>query len=77
MTEKMRLIPERMLKCLTPEGFISEVRDRISSNKNKFSAYEDVEADYEKHFGQRKYSDYLTFRSIESRLNKKLKAAKL
>ena len=73
MTEKMRLIPERMLKCLTPEGFIAEVRDRISSAKNKFNAYEDVEADYEKHFGQRKYKDYGVFRTAENKLNKKRK----
>lgn len=76
MTEKMRLIPERLLRCLTPEGFVNEVRERICSSKNKFNAYEDVEADYEKHFGQRKYSDYGVFRSIESRVNKKLKQSK-
>lgn len=71
MTEKMRLIPERLIKCLENPGFIREVRDRMNSSKNKFNAYEDVEADMERYFGRRKFKDFASFRVIETRFNAK------
>ena len=71
LTEKMRMIPERLLKCLDAKGFISEVQHRISNQKNMLQAYEELENEMQIHFGKRKYSDYATFRVTLSREIKK------
>ena len=71
LTEKMRTIPERLLKCLEAKGLISEVQHRISNQKNMLQAYEELENEMQIHFGKRKYSDYATFRVTLSRETKK------
>jgi hypothetical protein len=73
LTEKMCLIPERLLKCLDQVGFINEVKHRISPTVNQFEAYHELEHDMEKYFGKRIYSDYQSFRVIQARHNKRKK----
>lgn len=71
LTEKMRMIPERMIKCLDYMGFINEVKNRMDGRKSLIQAYNEVEDDMEKYFGFRKFSDISSFRVIMSRKSRR------
>lgn len=70
LTEKMRMIPERLIKCLDQTGFIHEVKSRMDGKKTLIEAYNEVENDMEHYFGFRKFSDVSSFRVIMSRHTK-------
>lgn len=73
LTEKHRLIPEYLIKCIDSKGFINEVIARTSSTCSLHEAYQSLETDYEQHFGQKKFSDFTSFRVIMYRHRKKIK----
>ena len=70
LTEKMELIPARLIKCHQPEGFIKEVESRIGPGKTQKDAYYELEAEMETYFGSAKYSGYNTFVTIRCRYQK-------
>ena len=76
LTEKMRMIPERLIKCLDYMGFINEVKSRMDGKKTLLQAYNEVEEDMEHYFGFRKFSDISSFRTIMSRKSNKRKTNK-
>lgn len=74
LTEKMVLVPEYLPKCLVTEGFINEVRSRISRFKTQREAYDELEEEMETYFHRRKFKDYQTFRVMQTRFNKRKKS---
>ena len=73
VTEKLRMVPDRLIKCLERDGFIEEVNSRVSSSKSQSQAFNEVAHEVEKHFDKKMYSDYQSFRVINSRYNKSKK----
>lgn len=65
------MVPEKLLKCLDARGFINEVKSRQSSRVTLREAYTSVESDMETYFGKRKFSDFQSFRVVQSRHNRK------
>lgn len=54
-------------KLVKREGFKKAVYDRLNSSCSLRQAYEDTEKEYEKTFGERKYSSYDSWRVTNSR----------
>ena len=71
LTTKMVLIPEHLLKCLVPRGFIREVEERVGPHQNLLQSYEEVEGEMLRYFGKRMYSDYGSFRVMQNRFKRK------
>lgn len=71
LTAKMVLIPEHLLKCLDSKGFINEVKRRTSPGKSQREAYYELEDEMETYFQKRKFKDFQTFRTLQTRHNKK------
>lgn len=71
MTEEMVMIPKRVLKMVTQDGFIDFFYSIKKSYMTKVDAYEMCEEIHEQYFGKRKYSEFQTFNVILSRRNKK------
>lgn len=64
MSEEMKLVPVRVLKMITSEGFIQAYHKARGLHMTNYDAYESCEEDYEKHFGKRKYSEFQSFKQI-------------
>tara|TARA_R110002020_G_scaffold385529_1_gene596449 strand:+ start:2380 stop:2595 length:216 start_codon:yes stop_codon:yes gene_type:complete len=56
-----------ILTLLSADGFVREFWARSKNYKKLIDAYEDLEKDYESFFGQRRYSDYNSFRTCRDR----------
>lgn len=67
----MIMVPEYLMKCLEPDGFIREVKNRVGPTKKLSQAYEDLESEMMRYFGRRKYSDFSGFQVILHRHNKR------
>jgi hypothetical protein len=76
LTEKMRLVPEHLIPCVTSEGFFQEIIRRWQSPKSLMDTYEELEYDYETHFRQRKFSSFSSFRVMFYRYIKQKKEKK-
>ena len=61
--EKILLIPE-LVKF---EGFLKRFYSYINNEDTLTDAYEKVEAEYIEIFGQRRYSNYHSFRNVRDR----------
>ena len=67
MIEEMVLVPKRVLKMITPQGFIDAFLQAKKSHITQYDAYEICEQMHEKYFGRRKYSEFQVFKAILSR----------
>ena len=56
-----------VLSLLSADGFVREFWERSKEHRTLKQAYEDVEKDFQKFFGQRRYSDYNSFRICRDR----------
>lgn len=56
---------------ISADGFVKEFWKRAKQHKTLIQAYENLEKDYEKTFGKRRYSDYNSFRVCRDRKTKK------
>lgn len=65
-----------ILKLHTKAGFISRYFNLIQDYGTNEAAYEAAERQYKHFFGERKYSDYDSFRVVLSRYNKAQKSNK-
>jgi len=58
---------EDKLILISADGFVREFWNRAKNHKTLIAAYEDLEKDFEKTFGKRRYSDYNSFRICRDR----------
>jgi hypothetical protein len=65
-------IDMKILALLSPEGFDKRFWEIASKEKTYIQAYEELEKEYELHFGRRRYSDYNSFRICR---NKRIRKA--
>jgi hypothetical protein len=71
MTEEMILIPKRVIKMITMEGFIEAFESLKKTNITQVDAYEQCEELYEKYFGRRRYSEFQSFYMAKQRKKRK------
>lgn len=71
MTEEMILIPKRVIKMITMEGFIETFESLKKTNITQVDAYEQCEELYEKYFGRRRYSEFQSFYMAKQRKKRK------
>ncbi|AWW32165.1 hypothetical protein DN752_19590 [Echinicola strongylocentroti] len=64
MTEEMMLVPKRVLKMVSVDGFISCYYSMMKNRNTREEAYESCEDLHEKYFGRRKYSGFDSFKKI-------------
>lgn len=69
----MSEIPGHIKKLMNIEGFSETFIEMLSISSTNEEAYEHVERIFKKYFGQRKYSNYDSFRVCRDRFNKSKK----
>lgn len=62
--ENLNPYPEILQKITTFKGFLEIMEQFIQVGYPKMAAYENTEKLHKKYFGQRKYSDYNSFRGV-------------
>jgi|TARA_R100000654_G_scaffold7165_1_gene17908 hypothetical protein len=67
------MIEKNILILLRADGFVRKFWEKTKNHKTYKAAYEELEKEYEGYFGQRRYSDYNSFRICRDRLTKKNK----
>tara|TARA_R110002051_G_scaffold103198_1_gene174961 strand:- start:23759 stop:23983 length:225 start_codon:yes stop_codon:yes gene_type:complete len=60
-------IPFEILCLLSPNGFEDRFHSNCKNHKTYSKAYEETENEFEKYFGQRRYSSYDSFRVVMQR----------
>ena len=60
------MIKDKLI-LISADGFVREFWNRAKNHKTLIGAYEDLEKDFEKTFGKRRYSDYNSFRICRDR----------
>ena len=55
-------------KLVSRQGFINAFWQEMKNHKTQVAAYEALEQVYERHYGQRRYSDYNSFRNVRDRV---------
>ena len=71
------MIDKKILVLLRADGFIQRFWEKTKIHKTYKSAYEELEDEYEGYFGERRYSDYNSFRICRDRkIKKKIEAIK-
>tara|TARA_R100000664_G_scaffold33291_1_gene50070 strand:+ start:658 stop:849 length:192 start_codon:yes stop_codon:yes gene_type:complete len=58
---------EDKIILLSPDGFVKEFWKKTKQHKTFISAYEELENEYQKTFGKRRYSCYNSFRVCRDR----------
>ena len=61
------MIDKKVLILISADGFVREFWNRAKNYDKLIDAYEDLEKDYTKHFGKRRYSDYNSFKTCRDR----------
>lgn len=69
--ENVKTYEPHILKLHTKQGFIERYYNLLQDYPTNEQAYEAAERQHSNYFGQRRYSDYDSFRVILSRYNKK------
>lgn len=65
------MIDDRAAKLLRVRGFIAVYFENLKTEKSCESAYNATELEYAKHFGKKRYKNWLSFRNAKSKINKK------
>lgn len=73
MDTKTKAYEPHIMELHSKKGFIDRYYILIQDYPTYEDAYEATERQYKQYFGERKYSDYDSFRVILSRYNKKQK----
>ena len=67
------MIPERALKLLDKDGFISAYYEGMRAGEKCKDAFEAVNLEYEMYFQKPKYADYRSFANVRDYKLKKIK----
>lgn len=67
------MIPERALKLLDKDGFISAYYEGIRAGEKCKDAFEAVNREYEMYYKKPKYADYRSFAGVRDYELKKIK----
>ena len=67
------MIPERALKLLDKDGFISAYFEGVRAGQKCKDAFEAANKEYEMYFQKPKYADYNSFRHVRDYELKKIK----
>tara|TARA_R100001509_G_scaffold73068_1_gene40780 strand:+ start:2556 stop:2753 length:198 start_codon:yes stop_codon:yes gene_type:complete len=65
------MIDKEILILLRADGFVQKFWEKTKNHKTYKAAYEELEKEYEELFGERRYSDYNSFRICRDRKIKK------
>tara|TARA_R100001440_G_scaffold171_3_gene530 strand:- start:2805 stop:3002 length:198 start_codon:yes stop_codon:yes gene_type:complete len=65
------MIDKEILILLRADGFVQKFWEKTKNHSTYKAAYEELEKEYEELFGERRYSDYNSFRICRDRKIKK------